>query len=80
MVKYKVPTCECGGELEYVEGHSIEENYKITKAGKQAKRMNKFGRDYIIRDFCVLRCKVCFDRYDYDLDKKGRFILLDKYE
>lgn len=77
---YTIPLCDCGGELEYVEGHSIEESYKITKAGKQAKKMNRFGRDYIIRDFCILACKKCHDRYNYELDKKGRFVLGDKYD
>lgn len=80
MSEYTVPVCECGGELGYREGHSIEENYEIKANGKPKKRMMKCGRDYIIRDFTLLYCSKCYERYDYDTDAHGRFILGEKYE
>ena len=77
---YLFPQCQCGGQLEIVEGHSIEESFRITKAGKQAKKMKRNGRNYIINDFSVLRCMSCYDRYDYEQDNKGRVIIGDKYD
>lgn len=73
VLGYKKPICACGGDVVISEGHSVEEIYEVTKTGKQSKKMLR--REYAEKDFKVLRCKECTNRYWYDKDENGRIIL-----
>jgi hypothetical protein len=77
-MRYQKPSCDCGGELLFVEIEHTEVHYKITKKGSQSKKVydkvEKFGTDEQ-----SMKCEDCGSRYPWTYDENGRIIISDKW-
>jgi hypothetical protein len=69
--KYKVPLCDCGGELSIWKESINYKVIKINKNGTESKRVSvSEGEDCHEK----LICANCHKYYNYDTDSKDRII------
>lgn len=70
---YEKPRCDCGEELVLCADVVVTKFYKITKIGKESKRVYDTLPTEMING-TRLQCEECLAIYDYSFDKKERII------
>jgi hypothetical protein len=74
-MKYKKPTCTCGGAIQYIEERTHEIARDITRDGTLTDKKRMHNSDIGLAECSWLECKKCDKEFEIDYDDNNMIIL-----